>query len=109
MGLVRAKNAVDIMAKNLSVFALGSVVFMWLGFHVMYGSSALVKALLPSIRFALGGDHRAFITIHGGLGFLIWQLLLSIVPLSIFIGITAERFRIWPLLIFTFFWCVGIN
>ena len=53
-GFTRAKNAGNIIMKNLMDFAIGSVVFWLIGFSIMFGDS--VGGLIGSIQLLISGD-----------------------------------------------------
>ena len=51
-GFTRAKNAVNIMMKNLMDFAIGSVAFLFVGFGLMFGET---NGFFGTTHFALSG------------------------------------------------------
>ncbi|HPF87161.1 MAG TPA: ammonium transporter, partial [Candidatus Limiplasma sp.] len=53
-GFTRAKNAGNIIMKNLMDFAIGSVVFWIIGFSIMFGDS--VGGLIGSVQLLISGD-----------------------------------------------------
>ena len=55
-GFTRAKNAGNIIMKNLMDFASGSVVYWLIGFGIMYGETELVKGFIGSIGPVSGTD-----------------------------------------------------
>ena len=57
-GFTRAKNAGNIIMKNLMDFCVGTVAFLVLGFGLMSGEDALGGLLLPARLLRDGGDHR---------------------------------------------------
>lgn len=54
-GLVRAKNTTEILAKNVGLFAIASIMYMLVGYNIMYGDS--INSYIPGISFLLGGDN----------------------------------------------------
>lgn len=57
-GFTRAKNAGNIIMKNLMDFACGTVVYWVLGFGLMYGSTELLPGLLGDLSVAWQADTR---------------------------------------------------
>jgi len=53
-GFTRAKNAGNIIMKNLMDFAIGSVVFWIIGFSIMFGDT--VGGLIGSVQLLISGD-----------------------------------------------------
>ena len=43
-GLVRAKNTAEILAKNISLFAVACIMYMLMGYSIMYPGDAAVSA-----------------------------------------------------------------
>ena len=55
-GFTRAKNAGNIIMKNLMDFACGSIVYLLLGFGLMYGSSELIGGFVGTVTPMLAFD-----------------------------------------------------
>ena len=53
-GLTRAKNAANILMKNMMDFSAGALVYWAVGFAFMFGASAF--GLIGTDKFFLGGD-----------------------------------------------------
>ena len=54
-GFTRAKNAGNIIMKNLMDFSLGTPIFWILGFGIMFGAEALISSLTAlSVRATTG-------------------------------------------------------
>jgi Amt family ammonium transporter len=51
-GFTRAKNAVNILMKNLMDFSVGTIAFFLIGFGLMFGKS---NGLFGTTLFSLGG------------------------------------------------------
>ena len=49
-GLCRAKNTVNILAKNFIVFAVSSIAFYWIGFGIMFGNGGPFAGAKGSVR-----------------------------------------------------------
>ena len=55
-GFTRAKNAGNIIMKNLMDFASGSIVYWLIGFGIMYGETELINGFMGSIKTVSGAD-----------------------------------------------------
>ena len=54
-GMVRTKSVAEILTKNIALYAIACIMYMLVGYNIMYGSSD--SAWLPSISFFLGLDN----------------------------------------------------
>lgn len=86
-GFTRAKNAGNIIMKNLMDFAIGSLIFWVLGFGLMFGASQAGIIGLPSF-FATGDGVNAALP---GPVFLIFQTVFCATAATIVSGAMAER------------------
>lgn len=86
-GFTRAKNAGNIIMKNLMDFALGSLVFWVLGFGIMFGASQAGIIGMPS--FFSTGD--GVVPSLPGPVFLIFQTVFCATAATIVSGAMAER------------------
>ncbi|OJU11075.1 MAG: adenylate cyclase [Clostridiales bacterium 43-6] len=85
-GFTRAKNAGNIIMKNLMDFALGSLVFWFVGFGIMFGSG---NGFFGAFDFFVQGDYT-----FGALPlpvFLIFQTVFCATAATIVSGAMAER------------------
>jgi Amt family ammonium transporter len=94
-GLVRARNTNDVLAKNLVLLAITIIFFLPITQHIIF--SLGINAYFPSFSYHLTSQ-----TDPQNAGSL-FELLLAVIPLFIITGATAERLRLWPLLIFSLF------
>jgi len=85
-GFTRQKNTVNIMTKNIIDFALGSLLFWFIGFSLMFGSDLAGFIGNPDLFFMKGweGDVPA-------LAFLIFQTVFAATAATIVSGAMAER------------------
>lgn len=87
-GFTRAKNAVNILMKNLMDFSIGSIAFFLIGFGLMFGVSA--GGLIGTDHFLIGPIVR-----EGGSAwgytFLIFQTVFAATAATIVSGAMAER------------------
>jgi Amt family ammonium transporter len=86
-GFTRAKNAVNILMKNLMDFSVGSLAFWAIGFGLMFGAS--YKGLFGTTGFFFSGVEAK----HGewGFAFLIFQTVFAATAATIVSGAMAER------------------
>jgi len=64
-GLVRAKNTAEILTKNVGLYSIACIMYMLVGYNVMYPGEA-VSSWFPGISFFLGGDNTAEEVIGSG-------------------------------------------
>ncbi|EIM64033.1 ammonium transporter [Desulfobacter postgatei] len=96
-GFTRAKNAVNIMMKNLMDFAMGSLVFWAIGFGLMFGTSKTgffgTTGFFLS-DFEVGGDPWV-------LAFWMFQVVFAATAATIVSGAMAERTKFTGYLIYS--------
>jgi ammonium transporter, Amt family len=86
-GFTRAKNAVNIIMKNLMDFSVGSIAFFAVGFGLMFGSGS---GFVGTDQFAIGlGDARDVASWDWT--FLIFQTVFAATAATIVSGAMAER------------------
>ncbi|MFA0814898.1 MAG: ammonium transporter [Anaerofustis sp.] len=84
-GFTRAKNAGNIIMKNLMDFAIGSVVFWILGFGLMFGEG---NGFIGTIDLFIQGDYSSAIPTFA---FVIFQTVFCATAATIVSGAMAER------------------
>jgi Amt family ammonium transporter len=111
-GLCRAKNAVNILAKNFIVFAVSSLAFWAIGFALMFGNG---NGVLGFTGFALGGADNSPATAdayQGAYTALNWtgvplyakfffQLVFAGTAATIVSGAVAERIKFGSFILFS--------
>lgn len=100
-GFTRAKNAVNILMKNLADFSIGSVTFLLLGFSFMFGPQIIEGFGIgsPSVTAEIlneEGNPDA-----GGFGFLLFQMVFCATAATITSGAMAERTRFYAYLVYS--------
>lgn len=118
-GLCRAKNAVNILAKNFIVFAISSAAFWVIGWGLMFGDGNLFVGL-QGLFFAGGADNSpaigdAYTGVYSAIswtGVPLWakfffQLVFAGTAATIVSGVVAERIKFISFILFSFF-LVGI-
>jgi Amt family ammonium transporter len=98
-GFTRAKNAGNIMMKNLMDFCIGGVAFWAIGFGLMFGMS---NGWTGFSEFFVNFDNSA---IDGQWGFTFWlfQVVFAATAATIVSGAMAERTKFVGYLIYSFF------
>lgn len=95
-GFTRAKNVGNIIMKNFMDFSIGSIVFWFVGFSLMFG---------PSIGGFIGGINFMFTAEYGNdvpdMAILIFQTVFAATAATIVSGAMAERTKFSTYLIFS--------
>jgi Amt family ammonium transporter len=106
-GMVRAKNTAEILTKNISLFAVASIMYMLYGYSIMYPAEA-VNAWWPGIGSILGSSDNTAAeviasggdTYYSGLSDFFFQVVFVATAMSIVSGAIAERMKLWAFLVF---------
>lgn len=106
-GLVRAKNTAEILTKNISLFAIASLMYMLVGYNIMYPADA-GSSWWPGISFLLGDDNATETVLAGGddapyystMSDFFFQVVFVATAMSIVSGAVAERMKLWSFLLF---------
>jgi len=102
-GFTRAKNAVNILMKNLMDFSIGTIAFFLLGFGLMFGAT---NGLFGTTDFAIKnvlGDSG-----HWNYTFLIFQTVFAGTAATIVSGAMAGRTKFKAYLVYSVFICAFI-
>ena len=107
-GMVCAKNTAEILTKNISLFAVASIMYMLYGYSIMYPGDAAVNAWWPGIGSILSGSDNATAdvlasggdTYYSGLSDFFFQVVFVATAMSIVSGAVAERMKLWAFLVF---------
>jgi len=105
-GLVRAKNTTEILTKNIALYAVASIMYMLIGYHIMYSSPE--GGILPSLGFLLGDENAVDTVTAGGddapyysaRSDFFFQVVFAATCMSIVSGAVAERMKLWAFLAF---------
>ena len=110
-GLVRSKSTVEILTKNIALYSVASIMYMVVGYNIMYPGDG-VSAFWPGISFFLGGDNVAEDVIASGgdtyysnLSDFFFQVVFVATAMSIVSGAVAERMKLWSFLLFAVLMC----
>ncbi len=106
VGFTRAKNAANILMKNLMDFSIGSIAFWLIGFGIMFGTSA--SGIFGTSGFLLSAANPS--TADGLWQFAYWmfQVVFAATAATIVSGAMAERTKFPAYLIYSFFICALI-
>ena len=108
-GLVRSKNTVEILAKNIALFAVACLMYMLVGYQIMYPDLA-ISSLWPGIGFLIGPDNTVeeVLSSNGDIYYSVmadffFQMVFVATTMSIISGVVAERMKLFPFLLFAVF------
>lgn len=109
-GLCRHKNAVNLLAQNFIVFAVGTIAFWVIGCALMFGDNT---NLLFGTKgwFFDGTDQQMFKSLNSNVpqtALFFFQLVFADTAATIFTGAVAERIKFIAFLIFSFL-LIGIS
>lgn len=97
-GFSRAKNAANLLMKNLMDFAVGSLLFFAVGYGLMFGSDKL--GLIGSDGFFLSGIGYGADS-AGSWAFFLFQLMFAAAAATIVSGAVAERLKFSAYLVYS--------
>ena len=104
-GLVRSKNTVEILLKNIALYAVACIMYMIVGYNIMYGGGP--NGFIPGLSFLLGADHAVDEVLKSGgetyyssLADFFFQVVFVATAMSIVSGAVAERMKLWAFLLF---------
>jgi Amt family ammonium transporter len=103
-GLVRARNTVEILTKNVALYAIACLMYFIVGYSLMYPSDG-VNSFWPGIGFGLGGDHSVDAVtaadsdiVYSAMADFMFQVVFVATAMSIVSGAVAERMKLWSFL-----------
>ncbi|AJQ92217.1 ammonium transporter [Gynuella sunshinyii] len=92
-GLVRSKNTVEILTKNIVLYAIACIMYMVCGYSIMYGSAGyFLSGIMGS-----GADGGSTYAPSADFFF---QVVFVATAMSIVSGAVAERMKLWAFLAF---------
>ncbi len=107
-GLVRAKNTTEILTKNVALFATASVMYLVVGYHIMY--SGAEGGILPSLGLLIGDENTAADVLaaageddapyYSNRADFFFQVVFVATAMSIVSGAVAERMKLFAFLTF---------
>ena len=106
-GMVRAKNTAEILTKNVSLYSIACIMYLLIGYHIMYVGGTEAGGILPSIGFLLQPENTADAVIASGgdtyysnRSDYFFQVVFVATAMSIVSGAVAERMKLWAFLAF---------
>ncbi len=106
-GLVRSKNTAEILTKNIALFAVACIMYMVMGYNIMYPADG--NGIIPALDFSFmfGGDNAVADvlasngeTYYSGMSDFFFQVVFVATAMSIVSGAVAERMKLWAFLAF---------
>jgi len=95
-GLVRSKNTVEILTKNVTLFAVACIMYMVVGYSIMYGGDIFLSTITGS-GVVEGGEENATYAPSADFFF---QVVFVATAMSIVSGAVAERMKLFAFLAF---------
>ncbi|RFA30149.1 ammonium transporter [Alkalilimnicola ehrlichii] len=100
-GLVRSKNTVEILTKNIGLYSIACLMYMLVGYQIMYGGSD--SSVIPGLGFLIGSENTVEEIVAGGddaadfanLSDFFFQVVFVATAMSIVSGAVAERMKLW--------------
>ena len=110
-GLVRSKNTAEILTKNIALFAIACIMFMVMGYNIMYPGDSSISPYIPGFSMFISEtvDEAAFqglvagedgASYYSGLADFFFQVVFVATAMSIVSGAVAERMKLWAFLAF---------
>jgi Amt family ammonium transporter len=106
-GLVRSKNTVEILTKNVALYAVACMMYLATGYAFMYGGGWFLQGietfdlgsvLADSAENGFDGD-----SVYSPASDFFFQVVFVATAMSIVSGAVAERMKLWSFLLFTVF------
>ncbi|WP_299728586.1 ammonium transporter [uncultured Endozoicomonas sp.] len=106
-GLVRSKNTVEILTKNIALFAIACTMYLLCGYQIMY-PGANEGGIMPLFGTLIGTDNTVDDVTSGDayyslLSDFFFQVVFVATAMSIVSGAVAERMKLWAFLVFAVF------
>ncbi len=100
-GMVRAKNTAEILTKNVALYAIACIMYLFIGYHIMYVGGADSGGVLPSFGLLIGEENSAVGEgTYSARADYFFQVVFVATAMSIVSGAVAERMKLWAFLIF---------
>ena len=105
-GLVRSKNTTEILTKNVALFSVSCIMYLVVGYHLMYGGELFLSGIGDVDADAVLGDFAEREdgfrggSIYSGASDFFFQVVFVATAMSIVSGAVAERMKLWAFLAF---------
>jgi len=97
-GLVRSKNTTEILTKNVALYAIACIMYMVMGYSIMYGGGDFVMFLDGITADGVAGAQEP--ASYAPSADFFFQVVFVATAMSIVSGAVAERMRLWAFLAF---------
>lgn len=104
-GLVRSKNTVEILTKNVALYSIACLMYMVVGYNIMYGDA--FSSFIPGLSLFISGDNTVDEVLKSGgetyysnMSDFFFQVVFVATAMSIVSGAVAERMKLWAFLAF---------
>ena len=105
-GFVRAKNTSEILTKNVALYAIACIMYLFVGYYIMY-LGAEEGGFLPSFGLGIGAENSVGDVLGSGgdtyysaRSDYFFQVVFVATAMSIVSGAVAERMKLWAFLTF---------
>jgi len=103
-GLVRARNTVEILTKNVALYAIACVMYFLVGYALMYPDQG-INGFWSGFGFGIPAEHQPDAVLAGGIDYSVmadfmFQVVFVATAMSIVSGAVAERMKLWSFLAF---------
>ncbi|MFW2441139.1 MAG: ammonium transporter [Arenicellales bacterium] len=111
-GLVRSKNTAEILTKNIVLFAIAGIMYMLMGYNIMYPADGNGYFPVLDLSFMFGGDNDVAEVLatdmegwydgsyYSGMSDFFFQMVFVATAMSIVSGAVAERMKLWSFMVF---------
>jgi Amt family ammonium transporter len=97
-GLVRSKNTTEILTKNVALYAISCIMYMVVGYSIMYGGGDLTFFLDGIVADGVTGAEEP--ATYAPSADFFFQVVFVATAMSIVSGAVAERMKLWAFLAF---------
>ena len=96
-GMVQSKNTSEILTKNVALFAIASVMYLLIGYAIMYGGGGMLIGSENTVDDVLASGGEVYYSARSDFFF---QVVFVATAMSIISGAVAERMKLWSFLLF---------
>ena len=96
-GMVRSKNTSEILTKNVALFAIACVMYLLVGYAIMYGGGGMLIGAENTVDEVLASGGDVYYSARSDFFF---QVVFVATAMSIISGAVAERMKLWSFLLF---------
>ena len=96
-GMVQSKNTSEILTKNVALFAIAGVMYLLIGYAIMYGGGGMLIGSENTVDEVLSSGGDVYYSARSDFFF---QVVFVATAMSIISGAVAERMKLWSFLLF---------